>query len=608
MGKVVDVCGIIGYIGDRPACEVIVKGLKRLEYRGYDSAGIVTEEGGRLYIKKGAGRIDELAEKLGFLEMPGKRGIGHTRWATHGVPNDSNAHPQTDCSGEIALVHNGIIENFAELRGELLGKGHTFKSDTDTETIAHLIEEELKSSSNFEEALRKALKRLKGSFALGIIYTGEPDRLYFVRNESPLVLGIGDGETFAASDIPAFLEYTNRVVFLDDGEYAVITMDSYVVKKLDTGEVVEKSVQEITWTLEMAEKAGYPHFMLKEIHEQPRAIKDAIHGNREIIRGIAEEIANYDRIIFVAMGTSYHAALVGKYLFQRLAKKVPIVEEASEFRYEFEDLIDDRTLVIAITQSGETADTLAAMKLAKKKGAKVLAVVNVVGSMATRIADLTLYTHAGPEIGVAATKTYTTQLTVLTMLAIELARIIGTASEEHLRRLEEELIRTPELVELALKHDGALRELAEALMDSRDFFYIGRGVGFPTALEGALKLKEISYIHAEGLSAGELKHGPLALIEDGVPVVAIAPSGKTFEKMVSNIEEAKARRAFVIALGDSKKLEKVADVFIQMPEVDELLTPIPYVVPLQLLAYHLAVLRGNDPDKPRNLAKSVTVE
>lgn len=308
------------------------------------------------------------------------------------------------------------------------------------------------------------------------------------------------------------------------------------------------------------------------------------------------------------MGTSYHAALVGKYLFQRLAKKVPIVEEASEFRYEFEDLIDDRTLVIAITQSGETADTLAAMKLAKKKGAKVLAVVNVVGSMATRIADLTLYTHAGPEIGVAATKTYTTQLTVLTMLAIELARIIGTASEEHLRRLEEELIRTPELVELALKHDGALRELAEALMDSRDFFYIGRGVGFPTALEGALKLKEISYIHAEGLSAGELKHGPLALIEDGVPVVAIAPSGKTFEKMVSNIEEAKARRAFVIALGDSKKLEKVADVFIQMPEVDELLTPIPYVVPLQLLAYHLAVLRGNDPDKPRNLAKSVTVE
>lgn len=608
MGKVVDVCGIIGYIGDRPACEVIVKGLKRLEYRGYDSAGIVTEEGGRLYIKKGAGRIDELAEKLGFLEMPGKRGIGHTRWATHGVPNDSNAHPQTDCSGEIALVHNGIIENFAELRGELLGKGHTFKSDTDTETIAHLIEDELKSSSNFEEALRKALKRLKGSFALGIIYTGEPDRLYFVRNESPLVLGIGDGETFAASDIPAFLEYTNRVVFLDDGEYAVITMDSYVVKKLDTGEVVEKSVQEITWTLEMAEKAGYPHFMLKEIHEQPRAIKDAIHGNREIIRGIAEEIANYDRIIFVAMGTSYHAALVGKYLFQRLAKKVPIVEEASEFRYEFEDLIDDRTLVIAITQSGETADTLAAMKLAKKKGAKVLAVVNVVGSMATRIADLTLYTHAGPEIGVAATKTYTTQLTVLTMLAIELARIIGTASEEHLRRLEEELIRTPELVELALKHDGALRELAEALMDSRDFFYIGRGVGFPTALEGALKLKEISYIHAEGLSAGELKHGPLALIEDGVPVVAIAPSGKTFEKMVSNIEEAKARRAFVIALGDSKKLEKVADVFIQMPEVDELLTPIPYVVPLQLLAYHLAVLRGNDPDKPRNLAKSVTVE
>ena len=601
-------CGIIGYIGERRACEVIVKGLKRLEYRGYDSVGVVTEENGKLYIKKGAGRVDEVVEKLNILDMPGKRGVGHTRWATHGVPNDINAHPQKDCTGRIALVHNGIIENFAELKKELLQKGHTFESDTDTEVIAHLIEEELKSSENFEEALRKALLRLKGSFALGIIYTEEPDKLYFVRNESPLVLGIGDGETFGASDVPAFLEYTNRVVFLDDMEYAVVTKDSWVVKRLETGEKVEKEVKTINWTLEMAEKSGFPHFMLKEIFEQPRVLRDAIHGNAKVIGEVAREIAKYEKIFIVAMGTSYHAGLVGKYLLQRLAKKVPVVEDASEFRYEFEELVDENSLVIAITQSGETADTLAAMKLAKRKGAKVLAIVNVVGSMATRIADLTLYTHAGPEIGVAATKTYTTQLAVLTMLAIELARVLGTADEKYLEKLEESLRKVPDLVEDVLNLNEPLRELAENLMEKRDFFYIGRGIGVPTALEGALKLKEISYIHAEGLSAGELKHGPLALIEEGVPVVAIAPSGKTFDKMLGNIEEAKARGAYVISLGSSERLREVSDVFLKMPELDEMLTPILYIVPLQLLAYHLAVLRGNDPDKPRNLAKSVTVE
>ncbi|WP_297553136.1 glutamine--fructose-6-phosphate transaminase (isomerizing) [Thermococcus sp.] len=601
-------CGIIGYIGDRKACEVIVKGLKRLEYRGYDSVGVVTEENGKLYIKKGVGSVDEVTKRLKLLDMPGKRGVGHTRWATHGVPNDINAHPQKDCTGKIALVHNGIIENFAELKKELVEKGHTFESDTDTEVIAHLIEEELKSSENFEEALRKALLKLKGSFALGIVYTGEPDRLYFVRNESPLVLGIGEGENFAASDVPAFLEYTNRVVFLDDMEYAVVTKDSWVVKRLETGEKVEKDVKTIEWTLEMAEKEGFSHFMLKEIFEQPRVLRDAIHGNAKVIGDVAKEIADYEKIFIVAMGTSYHAGLVGKYLFQRLAKKIPIVEDASEFRYEFEDLIDENSLVIAITQSGETADTLAAMKLAKRKGAKVLAIVNVVGSMATRIADLTLYTHAGPEIGVAATKTYTTQLAVLTMLAIELARTLGTADEEYLKELEEGLRRVPDLIEDILNLNEPLRELAEGLKDRENFFYIGRGIGLPTALEGALKLKEISYIHAEGLSAGELKHGPLALIEDGIPVVAIAPNGKTFDKMLGNIEEAKARGAHIIALGSSERLREVSDAFIEMPDLDETLTPIPYILPLQLLAYHLAVLRGNDPDKPRNLAKSVTVE
>jgi len=601
-------CGIIGYIGDRKACEVIVKGLKRLEYRGYDSVGVVTEDNGKLYIKKGAGKIDEVVERLNLLDMPGKRGVGHTRWATHGVPNDINAHPQKDCTGKIALVHNGIIENFAELKEELVEKGHTFESDTDTEVIAHLIEEELKLSETFEDALRRALLRLRGSFALGVIYTEEPDKLYFVRNESPLVLGIGNGEMFGASDVPAFLEYTNRVVFLDDMEYAVVTKDSWVVKRLETGEEVEKEVKTIEWTLEMAEKSGFPHFMLKEIYEQPRVLRDAIHGNAKVISDVAREIAKYNKIFIVAMGTSYHAGLVGKYLFQRLTKKVPIVEDASEFRYEFEDLVDEDSLVIAITQSGETADTLAAMKLAKRKGAKVLAIVNVVGSMATRIADLTLYTHAGPEIGVAATKTYTTQLAVLTMLAIELARTLGTANEGYLTKLEESLRRVPDIVEEVLNLNEPLRELAENLKEKENFFYIGRGIGVPTALEGALKLKEISYIHAEGLSAGELKHGPLALIEDGVPVVAIAPSGKTFDKMLGNVEEAKARGAYIIALGSSERLRMVSDALIEMPEVDEVLTPIPYIVPLQLLAYHLAVLRGNDPDKPRNLAKSVTVE
>ncbi len=601
-------CGIIGYIGDRKACDVIVDGLKRLEYRGYDSVGVVTDNDGKLYIKKGAGKISELEVKLNLSELPGNRGIGHTRWATHGVPDDTNAHPHTDCTGKIAVVHNGIIENYLELKEELIKKGHRFKSDTDTEVIAHLIEEELKTERDFEKALRNALNKLKGSFALGIIYSEDKEHLYFVRHESPLILGIGNGEMFAASDIPAFLPYTNKAVFIDDGEYVILSKEDYKVKDFRTGAIKEKEVHVIKWSLEMAEKQGYPHFMLKEIYEQPRAVKDAIYGNAEFIDEVAKEISGYDKIFIVAMGTSYHAGIVGKYLFQRLAKKVPIVEEASEFRYEAEEVIDKNTLVIAITQSGETADTLAAIRLAKKRGAKTLSIVNVVGSMATRISDLVLYTHAGPEIGVAATKTYTTQLTVLTMLAIALARHLRTTDEKYLNTLEEELYKLPELLNEALKHADGLKALAKKLKEKRDFFYIGRGISVATALEGALKLKEISYIHAEGLSAGELKHGPLALIEEGVPVVAIAPSGKTFDKIVSNVEEAKARKGFIISLGDNEELMKISDVFLRMPEVDELLSPIIYVVPLQIFAYHLAVIRGNDPDKPRNLAKSVTVE
>ncbi|WP_456398747.1 glutamine--fructose-6-phosphate transaminase (isomerizing) [Palaeococcus sp. (in: euryarchaeotes)] len=601
-------CGIIGYIGERKASEVLIEGLRRLEYRGYDSVGVAVNKKDEIEIRKAAGRIDELNEKLKFTEIEGKSGIAQTRWATHGEPNDANAHPHTDCSGEIALVHNGIIENYLELKEELLEKGHEFKSETDTEVIAHLIEEELKKNRSFEEALRKALLKLKGSFALAIIYSKDKEHLYFVRNESPLVLGVGDGEMFAASDVPAFLAYTNKVVFLDDGEYAILSRDSFTVKDIKTGKEKKKEIKEIEWTLEMAEKQGYPHFMLKEIYEQPQAVRDAIYGNAGSIDQIAREIAAYDKIFIVAMGTSYHAALYGKYLLQRLAGKVPIVEEASEFRYEAGNLIDERTLIIAITQSGETADTLAAIKLAKEKGAKVLSIVNVVGSMATRLSDLVIYTHAGPEIGVAATKTYTTQLTVLAMLAIALGKQLKSGESAYLTKLNKELQRVPDLIEEVLKHESSLKDLAEVLKDKRDFFYIGRGVSVPTAFEGALKLKEISYIHAEGLSAGELKHGPLALIEDGVPVVAIAPSGKLLEKMISNIKEVNARRGLIISLGNSESLRSVSDIFLEMPEVDELLSPIVYVVPLQILAYHLAVLRGNDPDKPRNLAKSVTVE
>ncbi|NJE25367.1 glutamine--fructose-6-phosphate transaminase (isomerizing) [Thermococcus sp. MV5] len=600
-------CGIIGYIGEKEAAEILVDGLKRLEYRGYDSVGVVTEDG-KLFIKKGAGKINELKERLGLAQLPGKRGIGHTRWATHGIPNDVNAHPHTDCTGKIAVVHNGIIENYIELREELERRGHKFKSDTDTEIIAHLIEEELARSNSFEMALRKALLRLRGSFALGIIYTEDRDHLYFVRNESPLVLGVGNNEMFAASDIPAFLPYTNKVVFLDDGEYAIVDKDSFVVKDLETGDIKDKKIHEINWTLEMAEKQGYAHFMLKEIHEQARAVKDAIHGNLEVINKVAEEIAKYEKIFVVAMGTSYHAGIAAKYLLQRLANKTVLVEEASEFRYEFEDIVDENSLVIAITQSGETADTLAAIRLAKKNGAKVLSIVNVVGSMATRLSDLVLYTHAGPEIGVAATKTYTTQLTVLMMLAIALAKKLNTIDREYLMILEKQLQGLPKYVEVVLGYENKIKSLAEQLVMKRDFFYIGRGPSVATALEGALKLKEISYIHAEGLSAGELKHGPLALIEEGVPVVAIAPTGKTFEKTISNIQEVNARKGFVISLGDSEELKKVSQVFLKMPRIDELLSPIVYIVPLQLLAYHLAILRGNDPDKPRNLAKSVTVE
>ncbi len=595
-------CGIIGYIGDGDVCGIIVGGLKRLEYRGYDSMGVAIADGRRIEIRKGAGRIDELLNKLDVLNMKGNRGLGHTRWATHGAPTDVNAHPHVDCSGRIAIVHNGIIENFMELREYLAARGHTFKSQTDTEVVAHLIEEELKGSTNFELAFRNALKLLRGSFALGVLYADETDRLYFARKDSPLTVGVGPRGNFAASDVPAFLEHTRRVVFLDDGEYAIVRRDSWVVKDIESGGIVPKKIHEVSWTLDMAEKGGYPHFMLKEIYEQPKAIVNTIAGNREKIGAVAEMASTYTKVIFVGMGTSYHAALFGKYLFQRLLGVTPIVEESSEFRYWYghDDLLDDDTLVIAITQSGETADTLAAIRLAKKKEAKVVSVVNVVGSMATRISDNVLYTHAGPEIGVAATKTYVSQLTALSMLAFHMGGF-----EDHMRSLEE----LPMAVKEALSRREYVRNMVKGLKGKSGFFYISRGINVPTAMEGALKVKEISYVYAEGLSAGELKHGPLAVIENGTPLVAVAPVDELYEKTMTNVEEAKARGALTIILSDGiPGRAETADFLISMPKVEPLLTPIVYIVPLQLLAYELAVLKGRDPDKPRNLAKSVTVE
>ncbi len=586
-------CGIIGYIGAGDVCRIIVSGLKRLEYRGYDSMGIAIANGRRLEIRKGAGKVDEIVRKLGILEMKGDRGIGHVRWATHGVPNDVNAHPHTDCTGRIAVVHNGIIENFATLKRELEMRGHVFRSQTDTEVIAHIIEEELKKGTSFEEAFRSSLRRLKGSFAVGVVYSDDPDRLYFARKDSPLVIGIGEKGMFAASDIPAFLEYTRKVVLLNDGEYAVLGRGSWIVKDIESGSPVEKKVQEISWTLDMAEKGGYPHFMLKEIYEQPDAIASTLSGSMPEIESLSSVLLDHERIFLVGMGTSYHSALFGKYILQRVLGITPIVEEASEFRYWYDGLLNEDDLVIAITQSGETADTLAAIRLAKKSGASVMSIVNVVGSMATRLSDYVIYTHAGPEIGVAATKTYTSQLVILAALAFS----AGERSKEL-----EELRKIPKTIRGVLEIRNKVAELARMLSGRRGFFYISRGVNVPTAMEGALKLKEISYVYAEGLSAGELKHGPLAVIEEGTPVIAIAPSDELHDKTVMNVEEARARGAFTVLLGDSP------DATIKLPEVHPLLTPIVYVVPLQMFAYELAVTLGRDPDKPRNLAKSVTVE
>ncbi len=585
-------CGIIGYIGFRSAREVLLRGLKRLEYRGYDSAGVaIVNEG--IKIEKRRGYIEKL--KVNF---DGTLGIGHTRWATHGVPEDRNAHPLTDCHGKIAIVHNGIIENHMELKNELAEKGHKFLSDTDSEVIAHLLEELYEG--DLKKAFFRMIKKLKGSFAIAAIHADER-RIMAAKMESPLVVGIGDHENFIASDIPAFLEYTNRVMVLKDGEICELTDDFVRIYDFE-GNKRDKKVKKVEWSIENAEKSGYEHFMLKEIFEQPRAVDETLHSL------FSRNDMNFDfsKVIIVACGTSYHAGLVGKYIMEELLHIPVEVYYASEYRYR--PNVRDNALALFITQSGETADTLGAAKKAREEGLLTMAITNVLGSSITNYVEYVLYTHAGPEIGVAATKTFTAQLASLYYFAIQQAKIRGMIGMRRYRELINGLRKIPYKIENTLVRERRIIKEAEKISKKRDIFFIARSINYPIALEGALKMKEISYIHAEGYPAGELKHGPLALISSGVPVIALAPLDRTYEKMLSNIKEVAARGAYVIGISSQDEVEKYVNSWIKVPDVEPIFSPFVNVVVLQLLAYHTARILGREIDKPRNLAKSVTVE
>ncbi len=610
-------CGIVGYIGNRDAYPVLINGLKRLEYRGYDSAGVALVQHEGIRVQKQAGKITALESTINGTPMTGHLGIAHTRWATHGVPNQINAHPHTDSTGDIALVHNGIVENYMALRQILSDKGHTFNTETDTETIVHLIEEFYKNSDvTFEEAFRAALLELEGTYGLALITRHDPGKMYVARKGSPLVIGIGADEYFVASDASALIAYTRDVLYLEDGEFAMISRDDFVTKTIKN-EVIEKKIERVDFDLERIEKAGYDHFMLKEIYEQPRTVADCMRGRLIEEDGVSHlgglntilhNVLRARKFFVTACGTSYHAGLIGEYMLEEYCRVPVEVEYASEFRYR-DPIIHDDNVVIAISQSGETADTLAALREAKRKGATVMGLVNVVGSTIARETHGGTYIHAGPEIGVASTKAFTSQVTALALLNVMVART-KTMSAETGRRIVQEMQALPEKVEQALKCNDIVREIAYEFMDRPNFLYLGRGYNFPVALEGALKLKEISYIHAEGYPAAEMKHGPIALIDEEMPVVVIATKDSTYEKILSNIEEVKARKGRVIAVvseGDTELANKV-DYTIPIPTTFNFLQPIISIVPLQLLAYHIAVLRGCNVDQPRNLAKSVTVE
>jgi glucosamine--fructose-6-phosphate aminotransferase (isomerizing) len=608
-------CGIVGYIGSRETVKILIDGLKRLEYRGYDSAGIAVFHRGKVEIRRKEGKLTKLEELIGKETFDGKVGIGHTRWATHGRPSDQNAHPHK--AGKVAVVHNGIIENYLSLKETLKSKGHVFTSETDTEIVSHLIDELIQEGHSSLEAVRIALDRIKGSYALGILVEGDEQSLIAARKESPLVIGLGQGEYFIASDIPPILPYTKDFIFMEDGEVALLSSGG--VKFFDgKGNEVSKEPRRVNWSPLMAEKGGYKHFMLKEIFEQPRAVTDTIRGRLSEEKGdVVLEDVHLDRqflkkirrVHLIACGTSYHAALVGKFLIEEFCRIPVEADIGSEFRYR-NPIIGEDNLLVAISQSGETADTMAALREAKRKGAATLAICNVVESSLAREADHVIYTHAGPEIGVASTKTFVTQLVILFLLGLRIGRELGFLTNEKGKTLIEELVKVPHLMEEMLKASGQVAKIARKYLHARDFLYLGRGINYPIALEGALKLKEISYVHAEGYPAGEMKHGPIALIDREMPVVVLATKNDVYEKVISNIEEVKAREGKIIALAspsDREIVKKVDDV-ITIPETLPSLAPILLTIPLQLLAYYMADFKGTDVDQPRNLAKSVTVE
>ena len=607
-------CGIVGYIGKHQALPILLEGLKRLEYRGYDSAGVAIVNGGRILLEKTKGKISELETQLSGKCYPGVAGIAHTRWATHGEPNRQNAHPHLDCTGRIAVAHNGIVENYQILKKRLQDKGHKFESDTDTEVIAHLIEDHY--TGTLEDAVRKAAKQLDGTYGIVVLSRDEPEKLVGVRNGSPLVVGVGDDEYFLASDVSAILKHTRQVIYLDDKEMAIVEPAGFKTVTIENV-TVDKEIQEVDWDLEMIEKGGFPHFMLKEIFEQPETIRNAIRGRLVYETGEARlgglqdsaaKLRDLSRLVILGCGTSWHAALIGEYTIEEYARVPVEVEYASEFRYR-NPIIARETVAIVISQSGETIDTLEAMREAKRKGSLVLGVCNVVGSTIARESDGGVYIHAGPEIGVASTKAFTSQITVLSLIALLLGRMRGMSKaqgQEIIQALDE----IPHHVQQILDKNDQIYEIAKAYCNDSNFLYLGRGSNFPVALEGALKLKEISYVHAEGYPAAEMKHGPIALIDKNMPVVVICPKDAAYRKILGNIAEVKARkgRLIVIANEDDIEASEVADHVITIPKTLDMLYPVLAVVPLQLLAYHIAVLRGCDVDQPRNLAKSVTVE
>ncbi|MGH7688302.1 MAG: glutamine--fructose-6-phosphate transaminase (isomerizing) [Gemmatimonadaceae bacterium] len=607
-------CGIVGYVGPRIATPMLIEGLKRMEYRGYDSAGVALLGSDGVGMRRAKGKIAALERTVAARPIDGTVGIGHTRWATHGAPSEKNAHPQRDCSNTIAVVHNGIIENYSVLRKRLIATGHVFKSDTDTEVLAHLIEEAL--DGNLEEAVMAALNLVEGTYGIAVISSRDPDKIVVARSGSPLLIGLGEGENFVASDVAAILQYTRQVVYLDDGEMAVLTRDGYRVFDLNAN-AIAKGVNLIDWDLDQIEKNGFEHFMLKEIFEQPATIENTMRGRLVTDEGFSKlgglnlskvEMLDLEHIIITACGTSWHSALIGKLMIEDLARIRVEVEYASEFRYR-NPIVDDKSLCVVISQSGETADTLAAMREAKRRGAKTLGLVNVVGSTIAREDDGGIYLHAGPEIGVASTKAFTSQVIALALLTLKLARLRQLSVEKG-RAIAQAMEALPAQVQSILDRAPGIEEIADRFRDATNFLYLGRGYNFPVALEGALKLKEISYIHAEGYPAAEMKHGPIALIDENMPVVFIAPHDSVFEKVVSNISEVKARggRVIVITSRDEPSLEGKIDFEIRIPETIDMLYPVLTAIPLQLLAYYIAAKRGLNVDQPRNLAKSVTVE